>query len=98
MEAGDDAQRWDEMDHEVDYTPWQYPAAMLDSNYCRTPDLDLREPTMVGPPWCYTGRYITQLKTCQDKPKTRGTIPRALSRVLSLPGVEPCARVQSANQ
>eukprot|EP00959_Pyramimonas_sp_CCMP1952_P134300 2809589-Pyramimonas_sp.AAC.1 len=53
--ALDTVQRWDDMDPDEDFTPWQYPAAYLESNYCRTPDVDFSQtdPPM-GTPWCYT--------------------------------------------
>ena len=56
-DVGNGVQRWDEMNDEVDYTPWRYPAAMLESNYCRRPDLDLNLEPRRGMPWCYTDRY-----------------------------------------
>ena len=55
--VGNGVQRWDEMDDEVDYTPWKFPAAMLESNFCRRPDLDLNLEPRRGMPWCYTDRY-----------------------------------------
>ena len=56
-DVGNGVQRWDEMNDEVDYTPWRYPASMLESNYCRRPDLDLKLEPRRGMPWCYTDRY-----------------------------------------
>eukprot|EP00240_Pyramimonas_obovata_P003595 CAMPEP_0118924928 /NCGR_PEP_ID=MMETSP1169-20130426/2856_1 /TAXON_ID=36882 /ORGANISM="Pyramimonas obovata, Strain CCMP722" /LENGTH=818 /DNA_ID=CAMNT_0006866081 /DNA_START=157 /DNA_END=2613 /DNA_ORIENTATION=+ len=53
--SGKPCKRWDEMDPEEDFTPWQYPTAHLESNYCRTPDVNFRqEEPSIGTPWCYT--------------------------------------------
>jgi len=46
------------MDPEDDFTPWQYPTAYLEENFCRTPDVDFRQPIKsregpTGSPWCY---------------------------------------------
>ncbi|KAM3851556.1 plasminogen [Vipera latastei] len=60
-------QKWTENSpHRPKYTPFLYPNASLDENYCRNPDRDVKGP------WCYTTDPKTRfdycnIPECEDK-------------------------------